>query len=483
MAKNNTQRALVLQGGGALGAYEAGVYRVLYDSINDNTEKKQNDNIFDIIAGTSIGAINAAFLISHVIKKRNEENRNVRESWEDSAEKLEEFWKLRLASNINLGTWWPFSWDQKSWTYAWDMLNKANSEIATGEAARRYYSSKEFIINGTSNVFFPYMPPSIDYKFFDNFIIPNMWIRYDNSRLKETLNRSINFPIATSIDKQEPRLITTSVDVEEGEIVSFDSYVKEKKPDVRRSEYDYNEENDTYERIIKYDKGIMVDHIMASASVPEHYDYTFVPKEYDYTKTEEKLIDIQDNDLNYIKFWDGGILNNTPLRELIQSHQDYWKNVEKRSRDIPNLEVYIVDVWPSLQDHPVPSDLDAVRNRKNELTYLDKTPYDEKIANIISDYFSLVKALIQLAEGKGAKREIDAILKTPSKSSHRTGKPRIYRDLVDKRFDISKVIRIERSVDREDIANKWCDFSSDTITTLFNQGIKDAKETLRRQNP
>src|SRR4029079_1463301 len=108
MSKNNTQRALVLQGGGALGAYEAGVFRVLYDWINNRTGIKQNDNIFDILAGTSIGAINAAFLVSHVIKKRKEENRNVRESWEGSAEGLEEFWKSRLASNINLSTWWPF---------------------------------------------------------------------------------------------------------------------------------------------------------------------------------------------------------------------------------------------------------------------------------------------------------------------------------------------------------------------------------------
>jgi NTE family protein len=30
------QRALVLQGGGALGAYEAGVYRVLYDWISNH---------------------------------------------------------------------------------------------------------------------------------------------------------------------------------------------------------------------------------------------------------------------------------------------------------------------------------------------------------------------------------------------------------------------------------------------------------------
>ena len=33
MVNKNTQWALVLQGGGALGAYEAGVYRVLYDWI------------------------------------------------------------------------------------------------------------------------------------------------------------------------------------------------------------------------------------------------------------------------------------------------------------------------------------------------------------------------------------------------------------------------------------------------------------------
>ena len=215
------------------------------------------------------------------------------------------------------------------------MLNETNPDIATGEAARRYYSAKEFIINGASNVFSPSLPPRIDSKFFDNFIIPNYWYRYDNSRLNETISRSVKFPIATSIDKKEPRLLAISVDVEEGETVTFDSYVKEKGTDTRKSEYgDYKPGVDgkkgTYERTIKYDNGIMAEHIMASASVPEHYDYTLVPKEYDYTKTEEeKSVDIQSNDLdNYSRFWDGGVLSNTPLRELIQSHQDYWTLVE-----------------------------------------------------------------------------------------------------------------------------------------------------------
>jgi len=496
MAKNNKniQRALVLQGGGSLGAYEAGVFNALYYWIKKENEEN-DDNLFDVVAGTSIGAINAAFLVSHVIKKRKEENKNVRESWEGSAEKLEEFWMSQLASNVNLSRWWPFSWDEKSWTYSWDMLNETNPDIiATGEAARRYYSAKEFIINGASNVFTP-TTPRIDSKFLDNFIIPNIWYRYDNSRLNETISRSIKFPIATSIEKKEPRLLAISVDVEEGETVTFDSYVKEKGTDnTRRSEYgDYkpgvNGKKGTYERIIKYDKGIMPENIMASASVPEHYDYTLVPKKYDYAYTEEeqKSIDLQNNDLkNYSRFWDGGVLSNTPLRELIQSHQDYWTLVENIVADsnssIPDLEVYIVDVWPSVDDYPVPYDLDGIRDRKNDLTYQDKTPYDEKVANIVSDYYNLTNSLMELARKKGAtKTEIDTILDMQSKSSHRTGVRRTYRDLVNKKFDITKVIRIERTVDKDDIANKWCDFSLGTITNLFNQGIKDALKTLARE--
>jgi hypothetical protein len=264
-------------------------------------------------------------------------------------------------------------------SHAWDKLSETNSDIATGEAARRYYSAKEFIINGASNVFLPRLPPKIDSKFFDNFIVPNIWYRYDNSRLKETIKTSIKFPIATSLDKKEPRLLAISVDVEEGETVTFDSYVKEKETNTRKSEYgDYkpgdNGKKGEHERTIKYEKGIMAEHIMASASVPEHYDYTLVPKEYDYTKTEEeeKSMDIQNNDLKkYSRFWDGGVL------------------------------------------------------------------------------------------------------------SHRTGERRTYHDLLDKRFEITKVIRIERSVDKDDIANKWCDFSLGTISDLFNQGIKDALKTLQ----
>jgi NTE family protein len=489
MAKSSVQRALVLQGGGSLGAYEAGVFEVLYYWIKKNID--DSENVFDVVAGTSIGAINAAFLVSYVIKRMREENKTAGESWKGSAEELKEFWKSRLASNINLNKWWPFSWDEKSWTLAWDALNRTNSFVATGEAARRYYSAKEYIISGASNVFLPNLPPKIDSKFFDNFIVPNIWYRYDNSRLRRSINEAIRFPIGTSHrnkhGKMEPRLLAICVDVEEGETVTFDSYVKvsqygDYKPGV-------NAENGTYERTIKYDKGIMVEHILASASVPEHYDYTLVPKEYDYTKTEEeKIVDIENYNLeNYSRFWDGGVLSNTPLRELIQSHKDYWKSVENETdskNSIPELEVYIIDIWPSVDGYPVPSDLDGIRDRKNDLTYQDVTPYDEKVANIVSDYYNFANALMDLAKDKGVPdKDINKVLEMQSKSRHRTGELRKYRDLVDvnERFDITKVIRIERSADRDDIANKWCDFSLGTISKLFEQGTLDTLKTLAKE--
>ena len=68
--RNNKKkmRALVLQGGGSVGAFQAGAFKALYEKIT--REDKENGNegrpLFDIIAGTSIGAINAAVLVSYV---------------------------------------------------------------------------------------------------------------------------------------------------------------------------------------------------------------------------------------------------------------------------------------------------------------------------------------------------------------------------------------------------------------------------------
>jgi len=86
MSKGNNitskQRALVLQGGGALGAYEAGAVQALYKYLPTNENRQSG--LFDIVAGTSSGAMNGSILVSQVTQNG---------SWQESIDKLNAFWK------------------------------------------------------------------------------------------------------------------------------------------------------------------------------------------------------------------------------------------------------------------------------------------------------------------------------------------------------------------------------------------------------
>ena len=65
---SSIHRALVFQGGGSLGAYEAGAYKDINEELSRylKAEGRGNEPIFHIVSGTSIGAINAAILVIHV---------------------------------------------------------------------------------------------------------------------------------------------------------------------------------------------------------------------------------------------------------------------------------------------------------------------------------------------------------------------------------------------------------------------------------
>ncbi|MDP8905944.1 MAG: hypothetical protein M3M88_00285 [Thermoproteota archaeon] len=258
--------------------------------------------------------------------------------------------------------------------------------------------------------------------------------------MRESIKNNVHFPIATSYygdDKtqppiKQPRLLTVSVDVEECETVVFDIYPK--KDGSKNTAYGYDHQSETYHQKIHYDKELMVEHIVASTSVPIHYDYTYVPINYEYdgdgerenrgrADSQQQNQQLQSNISSHRRFWFGGILSNTPLRDLIRSHQDYWTEVEEAEK-IPDLEVYVVDVWPSMEDkkYTIRPDYDSVIDRKKGLTYQDKTPYDEKVANIVSDYFNLTKELLNLAKEKNATpEEINKILDKTGKSLHHTG--------------------------------------------------------------
>ena len=439
----NKQRALVLQGGGALGAYESGVLTVLCKEL---AHEYREGPLFDIVVGTSMGAMNAAVLVGNVV------NRN--KTWEEAAKELENFWtdeEKGLSSAPGFSNLW------------WDEAKKQKNFSASPEAARRYYSVKEYLKHGTPNVFLP-LPPEPDSKFADP---DNTWFVHDSSPLQNTIERHSKdentnkekLSIATSWRNREPRLLVISVDVAEGKTVVFDSYhAKAADP-----------ENSLYEG-----DGITIDHIMASGTIPVFYKFREIPKK------------------GGRKFCDGGVLSNTPFRELLQAHRDYWTRVVGENQDeIPDLDVYIINVHPSRHDK-VPTDLDGVKDRTNDITFIDRNSrYDEMVADLVTDYTDLINRLKELAknyfESKDTKdivfqNEFESLLKTiEGKTNRDAGEHTKYKDLLKGRFRLTKVIRIENEGYEDSISGKVGDFTSQSIRNLVEKGKQDARRVLEVQ--
>ena len=127
--------------------------------------------------------------------------------------------------------------------------------------------------------------------------------------------------------------------------------------------------------------------MIASASVPEFYEY---------------------EEIGGRKFLDGGILSNTPIRELIQAHKEFWRyrigsnELERSILDeanfgVPDLELYVVNLWHS-NDNAVPIDPDGIAERLADIKSHDQHYVKESIT--VTHYAHLIEKLIQLGNSK-----------------------------------------------------------------------------------
>jgi NTE family protein len=479
---SSVNRALIFQGGGSLGAYEAGAYKAINEKLSHYRRAKgrENEPIFHIVSGTSIGAINAAILVSYV-----KENK----TWEGSDERLIEFWKyLSTESSVEKIPYFM---------HYWDFWHRLDRRIASGECARRYIGTKEFILKGVPNVFVP-KAPLLDSRFFDPL---NTWYIYDNSPLKESLEKFAKFPISTSFENDEPRLLLVAVDVQEATPVVFDSY--EKEDGTRKSEYGRygrmksdgsakNQDDEGFEHIIRYEDGIKSDFVLASCTIPVNYDYTRLNVETRTLAVEGQGDDTamedsnrptsywNNNSTSLRSFWDGGLLANTPLSQTYIAHIDYWRRVRKLEDNIPSLRFSIINLHPAKQEY-LPTDYDGVVDRKNDIIYHDRTEFDQNIAALMSDFVTLANSLIKLAEEKGAsKEELQKILNEKTKGVFFSiGKQGRYDDLVRGIVNVDFVARLERKNDTNTISNKTFDFSKTTVLQLIENGYKETKEQLK----
>src|SRR5215813_6957357 len=149
--ETETETVLILQGGGSLGAYECGVYKGL----------DKNGINFDILAGSSIGAINTSIIASATATDKD-----------DSWSILEDFW-LSLSENISFPT---------------SSLHTLPSFISSDEMMA-VWSSLYSIFYGNPKAFLPrwFSPHSGDY------FIPYKWTYlYDTAPLKKTLSQYLD---------------------------------------------------------------------------------------------------------------------------------------------------------------------------------------------------------------------------------------------------------------------------------------------------
>lgn len=485
--KRTKQRALVLQGGGTLGAYEAGVLEVLCKKLSE--EDKENNRkdglLFDIIAGSSIGAMNGAIFVSNFLNTQ---------SWEKAVEKLQKFWTDQLAvKDLDV------SEISKPW---YDGIKNGIGTAASEEAARRYYSVKSLIVNQVRNNVYYLSNPIIDKKFFDNiqpcddkhpncncnWIIYNDWYVHDNTPLRNSIQEYACLPISTSIKNNQPRLLVFSVDVAEGVTVAFDSYPK--ADGSRKSEYKHKSNKKQNEIVISYD-GITIEQIMASGTIPEFYKYAPVPMdsrgEQKNHESTVKLAKAGENKDKVRYFTDGGVLSNTPFRELLSAHKEYWKDVEKVD-EIPDLDVYIVNVHASKvsTDDIHDDDYDRVKERHTDLTFCDRTShYDEQNSHLIADYAKFCNQLMELVnnaisqvndenEKLRLNERLNKILSTEIRNESGLGHLTKYEDLPGKALNLDVALRIERGSYISDGSSKTGDLTLETITKLIKEGKCDA---------
>ena len=461
------------RGGGALGAYEVGVLKGLCKTLIEKDMKKGTNNrpLFDIIAGTSIGAMNAAVLVSNVVIKNK--------SWEDAITELEKFWTDGIAlkeglvpgddipptDKFSMFSWWrPWTKEFPWWGPEGRKINIKN--LASKEAARRYYSAK-VLVTGAGKVFSLKVIRDDD-KFFDE--TPNAkWFLLNDEPLKKQIEEFGKFPIGTRFDKGQPRLLVTAVDIAEGIVVTFDSYKKtdgkRKTVYYSRRKYGRKDGDNSKPIVIEYEDGITLDQVMASGALPELYD----PKE-----------------IGGRKFWDGGVLSNTPLKELLSAHRDYWLNVE--NKEVPDLEIYIVNVHPSrIDDNDIPRQYDEVKNRNLDILYGDRTFHDQYSGSLVTDYIDLIASLQSLAsthikddnERNAFQKKFERLKDGKAKSTSDTlGEDVKYEDLIRGRFE-TKVMRIEHIHDAATSTSlKGADITIHTIKNLIEEGKKDTKDLV-----
>ncbi|MGB8027492.1 MAG: patatin-like phospholipase family protein [Nitrososphaeraceae archaeon] len=353
---------------------------------------------FDIIAGTSIGGINGA-----IAAGSNNDRPEV---------DLENFWLDLAESSYNIiPDIFTFDFDYQKY-----QTKLKRSPAASLNAA--FYGVPDFFIPRWLNFNISNLDNSQIEQYYQP---PWKWTYiYDNSVLSKTLEKYIDFKKLSPRSQQNntnegnsninPRLIITAVDVLTAEPLIFDSYKKH----------------------------IEMKHLLATIGYPQ-YGFPWV--------------EVSDGTFA----WDGSLLSNTPIREVMVASPSKNKNI------------FVVESYPK-KIEKLPANMSEVMSRSKDLMFSDKTQSLQKMSRLITRHVNLIETLYDIFQdsdqSKIDKDKIDYINKEHSLLVDRYG------------AKILKLNRITKVVPETQYPLQNADFSVETIKELIRQGEKKAVEYL-----
>jgi NTE family protein len=391
-----TENVLVLQGGGSLGAFACGVFKALV---------KKNIRI-DIAAGTSIGAVNAAVIVG---------------SKTDHPEKdLEEFWiELAESSPMIIPDTFMFEYDTAARSYVTKKISSASANAAIFGVPKMFVPrwnwwnwDKSMLSKGEAEQGKMQQQQQPQY-FFD----PRSWTYlYDHSPLAKTLDKYIDYKKLNLAAMKEElpevlRLIITAVNVMTSKPLVFDNTKME----------------------------IKSKHILASSGYPI-YGFPWV--------------EVEDS----VYAWDGSLLSNTPVREVLSVSPRDDKNI------------FIVENY-TRNTHRLPSNMAEVESRAKDIVFCDKNMDNIKMSRLITRHIQLVERLYEVFEKLVDQSKLEPEEIKMIKSEYNT--------LIDNYgAEIKSVTRIIRSEVESPTILQNADFSPKTIKDLISQGERKTMEKL-----
>jgi NTE family protein len=278
--KSEIEIGVVLQGGGALGAYEYGAIDALLE-LMDKIEVPGRTVRLVAVTGVSIGAINAACVVG--AKDRADARARLHGLWSELSLKTPDYW-----------------------------LSGANQNLAL------------LGVHG----FYKLRPDLWNFLNWTNY--------YDTAPMLGTLAKHVDF---NKLNASETAFIVTAVDVTSGELTRFRNKPHKKQAKIT----------------------IGPGHVLASGSLPPGFPATVVGN---------------------ASFWDGGIVDNTPLGDAIDAFS--------ASGEVDRILV-VMNLF--CKNGQLPKNMIEVNDRLDELRYGNRLRQDRENAHTINELLRTIEDL------------------------------------------------------------------------------------------